>query len=92
MVQAHKVSTNTDTAVLLTPTTAATDTVTITAATYLTRRQTLQVFVTSTDTLIGSLTKKAKGYKGTFILSSNPGSITVKSSLGGSATAVVMAK
>ena len=49
---------------------------------------TLQVFVTSTDTLIGSLTKKAKGYKGTFILSSNPGSITVKSSLGGSATAV----
>ena len=33
VVQAHKVSTNTDTAVLLTPTTGATDTVTITAAT-----------------------------------------------------------
>jgi probable HAF family extracellular repeat protein len=105
VVQAHKISTNTDTAVLLTPTTAATDSVTIMAATYVTRRQTLQVqatdsnktatlqvFVTSTDTLIGSLTKKAKGYKGTFILSSNPGSITVKSSLGGSATAVVTAK
>jgi probable HAF family extracellular repeat protein len=105
VVQAHKVSTNTDTAVLLTPTTAATDTVTIMAATYVTRRQTLQVqatdsnktatlqvFVTSTDTLIGSLTKKAKGYKGGFILSSNPGSITVKSSLGGSATAVVTVK
>jgi probable HAF family extracellular repeat protein len=105
VVQAHKISTNTDTAVLLTPTTAATDTVTITAATYVTRRQTLQVqatdsdktatlqvFVTSTNTLVGSLTKTARGYKGTFTLSSNPGSITVKSSLGGSATAAVTSR
>ncbi len=87
---------------LLTPTTSATDSVTITAATYTTRRKSLQVqatdsnpaaslqaFITSTDSLIGSLTKKGQGYNGTFSLTTNPVSITVKSSLGGSATKAV---
>ena len=101
-VQALKVSTNTNTAVLLTPTTAATDTVTITAASYVTRRKTLQVqatdsdrtatlqvFTTSTNTLIGSLTKTGMKFAGAFSLTTNPQNITVKSNLGGSATAAV---
>jgi probable HAF family extracellular repeat protein len=105
IVQATKVSTGATTAVLLTPTTAATDSVTITAATYNTRRKSLQVqatdsnpaatlqaFITSSDTLIGSLTKKPRGYSGKFSLATNPANITVKSSLGGSATAAVTAR
>ena len=105
VAQATQVSSGQTHAVLLTPTATATDTVTITGATYTKRRKslqvlatdsskraTLQVFVTSTDTLIGSLAKKGRGYSGTFIVSSNPVSITVKSSLGGSATATVTTK
>jgi hypothetical protein len=48
--------------------------------------------VTSTDTLIGTLTKKGIKYSGKFSWSSNPLNITVKSSLGGTATAAVITK
>jgi hypothetical protein len=81
---------------------AATDTVKVIAAQYTTARHslqvqatstsstaTLQVFVTSTDTLIGTLTKKGAKYTGKFSWPTNPQSITVKSSAGGSATATV---
>jgi hypothetical protein len=80
----------------------STDVVTISSAVYTTSRKqlqvqattsattaTLQVFVTSTDTLIGTLTKKNASYTGKFTWSTNPASITVKSSAGGSATKVV---
>ncbi|HVG30465.1 MAG TPA: FG-GAP-like repeat-containing protein [Pyrinomonadaceae bacterium] len=54
---------------------------------------TLQVFVTSTGQLIGTLTNSGGGkYAGQFSVSSNPGSITVKSSLGGSATRALAVK
>jgi hypothetical protein len=54
---------------------------------------TLQAFVTSTGQLIGTLTNSGGGkYAGQFSLTSNPGSITVKSSLGGSATRAVSVK
>jgi hypothetical protein len=52
---------------------------------------TLQAFITSSDPFIGNLTKKAKGYSGTFSIATNPVNITIKSSLGGSATAAVRA-
>ncbi len=81
---------------------ATTDTVTVSSAIYTTARTqlqvqasttatsaTLQVFVTSTDTLIGTLTKKSRGYSGKFSWSVNPVNITVKSSAGGSATKAV---
>ena len=84
---------------------AAGDTVTITAAQYDTARSLLQVkatdsdpnatleaYVTSTNALIGSLSKKATGYVGKFSWPSNPQNITVKSNLGGSASANVRAK
>ena len=84
---------------------ATTDTVTITAAQYkISRKQlsvqatstssdaTLQVFVTSTDTLIGTLTKRDAKYVGKFSWPTNPQSITVKSSAGGSATKTVTAR
>ena len=78
----------------------AADTVTITRAVYsrssLTVQATssdpaatLQVFVTSTDELIGTLTQRGTRYSGRFRLPANPEMITVKSSSGGSATAVV---
>ena len=81
----------------------AADTVTITRAVYsrssLTVQATssdpaatLQVFVTSTDELIGTLTKRGTRYTGRFRLTANPEMITVKSSSGGSATAVVMVR
>lgn len=102
IVTAVKLSTNDARAVLLTPVTTGSDTVTITRAVYNSRRQqltvqatdsdpsaTLQVYVTSTDTLIGTLTKKRTGYSGKFTLATNPQNITVKSSLGGSDTAAV---
>jgi hypothetical protein len=48
---------------------------------------TLQVFVTSTNQLIGTLTNNGGGrYSGTFTRSTNPQNITVRSSLGGSAS------
>ena len=84
---------------------ATTDTVTISAAQYDTVRKqltvqatttstdaTLQVFVTSTDTLIGTLTKRGTKYTGKFSWPTNPVSITVKSSAGGSATKKVKSR
>ena len=53
----------------------------------------LSVYVTSTNTLIGTLRNDGGGrYRGDFSLSSNPQNITVRSSLGGSATRTVTAK
>jgi len=84
---------------------AAAETLTITGAQYNTARQilqvkatdsnaaaTLQVYVTLTDTLIGSLRKNATGYVGKFTWPTNPVSITVKSSLGATASANVKVK
>jgi hypothetical protein len=49
--------------------------------------------VTSTDALIGTLTNEGGGrYRAEFSWSSNPGSVTVKSSLGGSASRTVTLK
>jgi hypothetical protein len=54
---------------------------------------TLQVYVSSTNTLIGTLRNEGGGrYRGEFSLSSNPQNITVRSSLGGSATKAVTVK
>jgi hypothetical protein len=54
---------------------------------------TLQVYVTSTNTLIGTLTNEGGGrYRGEFALSTNPQNITVRSSLGGSASRSVTLK
>lgn len=51
---------------------------------------TLQVFVTATDQLIGTLRNDGGGrYSGTFSWPTNPQNITVRSSLGGSATRAV---
>lgn len=104
-VDAIKISTGQIRAVLLTPGGSSTDTVTITKAVYSTARQTLavqatdsdpsatlQVYVTSTDTLLGTLRKKSTGYSGKFSVASNPQNITVKSSLGGSATSPVISR
>ena len=52
----------------------------------------LQVYETATDTLIGSLTKRGTKYTGKFRLATNPVTITVKSSAGGSATVTVMSR
>jgi hypothetical protein len=54
---------------------------------------TLNVYVSSTNTLIGTLRNEGSGrYRGDSSLSSNPQNITVRSSLGGSATKVVTVK
>ncbi|HEX8492145.1 MAG TPA: hypothetical protein VF658_04835 [Pyrinomonadaceae bacterium] len=54
---------------------------------------TLNVYVTSTNQLIGTLRNEGGGrYRGDFNWSSNPQSITVRSSLGGSATRTVILK
>jgi hypothetical protein len=54
---------------------------------------TLKVFVSSTDELIGTLTNDGGGrYSGQFSVATNPQSITVRSSLGGSATSTVTTK
>jgi hypothetical protein len=54
---------------------------------------TLQVFVTSTNTLIGTLQNDGGGrYSGRFSWPSNPQSVTVRSSLGGSATRTITLK
>ncbi len=53
----------------------------------------VNVYVTSTNTLIGTLQNDGGGrYRGDFALSSNPQTITVRSSLGGSATRTVTVK
>lgn len=53
----------------------------------------LKVYVSSTGALIGSLSSSGSGrYSGTLSVTTNPGSITVKSSLGGSATRTVTVK
>lgn len=84
---------------------ATTDTVTITAAQYSSSRQllqvkatdsnssaTLEVYVTSTNSHIGTLKKNSTGYTGKFSLATNPQNITVKSNLGGTASATVKAR
>ena len=54
---------------------------------------TLQVFVTSTNALIGTLQNDGGGRsRGDFSWPSNPQNITVRSSLGGSATRTVTVK
>ena len=54
---------------------------------------TLQVFVTGTNQLIGTLTNLGGGkYGGQFTWPSNPQNVTVRSSLGGSASRAVTAK
>ena len=83
----------------------ASDVVTITAAQYNSARSllqikatdsdpnaTLQAYVTSTNALIGNLRKNATGYVGQFSWPTNPQNITVKSNLGGSASANVRAR
>ena len=50
---------------------------------------TLRVYVTSTGALIGTLKASGTKHTGQFTLSTNPQSITVKSSLGGGATRAV---
>jgi len=82
---------------------AGTDTVTITKAEYQTGNRrlrveatstnstaTLQVFVTSTNQLIGTLANNGGGrFRGQFSWPVNPQTITVKSSFGGQATRTV---
>lgn len=54
---------------------------------------TLQVFVSSTGALVGTLSNNGGGqYRGEFSVSINPQNITVRSSLGGIATANVVVK
>jgi hypothetical protein len=54
---------------------------------------TLQVFVTSTNQLIGTLTNEGGGkYRREFSWSVNPKSITVRSNFGGEATRAVTLK
>lgn len=82
----------------------STDTVSITRAEYDSGRlrveatstrstATLQVFVTATGQLIGTLSNNGGGqYRGEFNVSTNPQNITVRSSLGGVATRSVSAR
>jgi hypothetical protein len=54
---------------------------------------TLTIFVTSTNAKIGTLTGDGSGrFRGLFNVATNPGTITVKSSSGGSATGAVALK
>jgi hypothetical protein len=54
---------------------------------------TLQVFVTATGQLIGTLSNNGGGqYRGEFSTPTNPQNITVRSSLGGVATRAVVAR
>jgi hypothetical protein len=87
----------------LTVTPAQADTVGVTRAEYTVSKQqlrveatstsasaTLQVFVTSTNQLIGTLTNNGGGrYTGQFTWPTNPQTVTIKSSLGGSASKAV---
>ncbi|HEX8492146.1 MAG TPA: FG-GAP-like repeat-containing protein [Pyrinomonadaceae bacterium] len=88
------------------PASSTTDTVTITRAEYETDKRTLrveatstrstatlQVFITASGQLIGTLMNNGGGkYSREFSVSTNPQSITVRSSLGGSATKAVVAR
>ncbi len=90
----------------LTVTPAQTDTATVTKAEYTASKKvllveatssstsaTLQVFATATNQLIGTLTNNGGGkYTGQFSWPTNPQNITVKSSLGGSASKAVTLK
>jgi hypothetical protein len=92
--------------ITINPVTASADTVTITRAEYDGSKRvlrveatssrsnaTLQVVVTSSGQFIGTLAKKGGGrYGGQFNVSTNPQSITVRSSLGGQATRAVTLK
>jgi hypothetical protein len=49
----------------------------------------LTAYVTATGAKIGTLTGSGGRYKGTFAVASKPASVTVRSSLGGSATKAV---
>jgi hypothetical protein len=89
-----------------TPTTAAADTISIQLAEYSAGSQqlrveatgsnasaTLSVYVTSTNTFIGTLRNEGGGrYRGDFSWPTNPQNITVRSSLGGSASRTVTLK
>jgi hypothetical protein len=89
-----------------TPTTAAADTISIQLAEYSAGNDelrveamgsnasaTLSVYVTSTNTLIGTLRNEGGGrYRGDFSWPTNPQNITVRSSLGGSASRTVTLK
>ncbi len=89
-----------------TPTTAASDTVSIQRAEYSAGSDelrveatssnasaTLSVYVTSTNTFIGTLRNEGGGrYRGDFSWSTNPQNITVRNSLGGSASRTVTLK
>ena len=89
-----------------TPTTVAADTISIQLAEYSAGNQqlrveatgsnasaTLRVYVTSTNTLIGTLNNEGGGrYRGDFSWPTNPQNITVRSSLGGSASRTVTLK
>jgi hypothetical protein len=89
-----------------TPTTVAADTISIQLAEYSagnaqlrveatgsTASATLSVYVTSTNTLIGTLRNEGSGrYRGDFSWPTNPQNITVRSSLGGSASRNVTLK
>jgi FG-GAP-like repeat len=89
-----------------TPTTVAADTISIQLAEYSAGNQqlrveatgsnasaTLRVYVTSTNTLIGTLNNEGGGrYRGEFSWPTNPQNITVRSSLGGSASRTVTLK
>jgi hypothetical protein len=89
-----------------TPTPAPADRVTVQQADYNTSKRelrvevsdtsssaTLRAYVTSTNALIGTLSNSGGGrYKGQFNVTSNPQNVTIKSSLGGSASRAVSAK
>jgi FG-GAP-like repeat len=97
---------NTSRSATLTINPPGTDTVSITRAEYETGNQrlrveatstrataTLQVFVTSTGQLIGTLSNEGGGrFRGEFAWSVNPQSITVRSNFGGQATRTVTLK
>jgi uncharacterized repeat protein (TIGR03803 family) len=97
---------STQSATLMVAPPVTTDTVTITLAQYRTSTRhlrvtatgsspnaILKVYVTSSGTLIGTLTNNGAGnYSGTFKWPINPQNITVKSNLGGSASATVVLK
>lgn len=89
----------------LNPAPVAADTVSITLAEYETSKRTLrveatstrsnatlQVFVTASGQLIGTLTNNGGKYTGQFAYATNPQNITVKSSAGGTTSRAVTAK
>ncbi len=99
-------STSRSAVLTINPAASAVDTVSIARAEYESGKRTLrveatstradaklQVFVTSTGQLVGTLTSNGGGrFSGQFNVSANPQSITVRSSLGGQATRAVTSK